>query len=57
MGVKLLWRGWFVDNNNKGARMALRKMCGRECLIVCLWGYAAYLNDSSTLLCNSEKDS
>jgi hypothetical protein len=34
--------GWSVDNNNGGRT-------GRECLIVCLWGYASYLNDHSTL--------
>jgi hypothetical protein len=31
-----------VDNNNGGRT-------GRECLIVCLWGYASYLNDRSAL--------
>jgi hypothetical protein len=38
-----------VDNNNKGAGTAPRNRTGRECLIVCLWGYATYLNVHSTL--------
>jgi hypothetical protein len=37
------------NNNNKGAGTAPRSRTGRECLIVCLWGYATYLNDHSTL--------
>jgi hypothetical protein len=28
----------------------LRKRTGRECLIVCLWDYATYLNDRSILV-------
>lgn len=38
-----------VDNTNKGAGTAPRNRTGRECLIVCLWGYASYLNAHSTL--------
>jgi hypothetical protein len=38
-----------VDNNNKGAGTAPRNRTGRECLIVCLWGYATYLTVHSTL--------
>jgi hypothetical protein len=38
-----------VDNNKKGAGTAPRNRTGRECLIVCLWGYATYLTVHSTL--------
>jgi hypothetical protein len=38
-----------VDNTNKGAGTAPRNGTGRECLIVCLWGYATYLTVHSTL--------
>jgi hypothetical protein len=39
----------FVDNTNRGAGTAPRNRTGRECLIVCLWGYATYLTVHSTL--------
>ena len=37
-----------MDNTNKRVKVP-RKRTGRECLIVCLWGYATYLNDHFTL--------
>ena len=38
-----------MDNTNKGAGTAPRNRTGRECLIVCLWGYTTYLSDHFTL--------
>jgi hypothetical protein len=39
-------KGLVRRQQQQGARIALRKRSGRECLIVCLWDYATYLDDS-----------
>jgi hypothetical protein len=46
VGLSRSVKGLVRGQQQQGARTALRKRTGRECLIAYPWGYAIYLNVS-----------